>query len=135
MRVLVIGGTGKVGGAHATVFPFRVDATVMARGQERFNIFCSPCHGQTGTGDGMIVRRGYRRPASLHEERLRAAPVGHFFDVITNGFGAMFDYADRIEPRDRWAIVAYVRVLQTSQNASLADVPEAERARLEEERP
>jgi mono/diheme cytochrome c family protein len=122
--------TGKVGGADASVFPFRLDATVMARGQERFNIFCSPCHGQTGTGDGMIVRRGYRRPASLHEERLRAAPVGHFFDVITNGFGAMPDYASQITPEDRWAVIAYVRALQLSERATLADVPPAERERL-----
>ena len=86
-------------GADATVFPFAVDAAVMARGQERFDIYCSPCHGRTGEGDGMVVRRGYRRPPSFHHDRLRDAPVGHFFDVMTNGFGAMPDYAAQIRPR------------------------------------
>jgi mono/diheme cytochrome c family protein len=122
--------TGKVAGAVATVFPFRVDATVMERGRERFTIYCSPCHGQTGIGDGMIVRRGYRRPPSLHEERLREAPVGHFFDVITNGFGAMPDYAAQIAVADRWAVIAYVRALQLSEHATVADVPAADRERL-----
>src|SRR5678809_1220846 len=95
----------------------------MARGQERFDIFCSPCHGRTGQGDGMVVRRGYRRPPSYHQDRLREAPVGHFFDVITNGFGAMPDYASQIAAADRWAIVAYIRALQLSEDASSADVP------------
>ena len=95
----------------------------MARGQERFDIYCSPCHGRTGEGDGMVVRRGYRRPPSFHEDRLRDAPVGHFFDVITNGFGAMPDYAAQITAADRWAIVAYIRALQLSEHATLADVP------------
>ena len=102
---------------------------VLARGQERFNIYCSPCHGRTGQGDGMIVQRGYRRPPSLHQDRLRNAPVGHFFDVMTNGFGAMPDYAAQIEAEDRWAIVAYIRALQLSEHATLADVPAAERSR------
>ena len=101
---------------------------VMARGQERFNIYCSPCHGRTGDGDGMVVRRGYRRPPSYHDDRLRNAPVGHFFDVITNGFGAMPDYAAQIKVDDRWAIVAYMRALQLSEHATLADVPAGERA-------
>jgi mono/diheme cytochrome c family protein len=122
--------TGKVGGADATVFPFRVDMALMARGQERFDIFCSPCHGRTGVGDGMIVRRGYRRPPSLHEERLINSPVGHFFDVMTNGFGAMPDYAAQLRAEDRWAIVAYLRALQLSGRASLADVPPGERGAL-----
>ncbi len=101
------------------MFPLRVDAAVMARGQERFNIYCSPCHGRTGQGDGMVVRRGYRRPPSMHQDRLRSAPVGHFFDVMTNGFGAMPDYAAQIKAEDRWAIVAYIRALQLSEHATL----------------
>jgi mono/diheme cytochrome c family protein len=123
--------TGKVKGEDAAVFPMRVDAAVMARGQERFNIYCSPCHGRTGQGDGMIVRRGYRRPPSMHQDRLRNAPVGHFFDVMTNGFGAMLDYRQQVEPRDRWAIAAYIRALQLSEHATIADVPDAERGRLQ----
>jgi mono/diheme cytochrome c family protein len=126
--------TGKDNGAVATVFPFPVDATVMSRGQERFNIYCSPCHGRTGMGDGMVVQRGYRRPPRLDDERLRAAPVGHFFDVMTNGFGAMPDYAVQVRPRDRWAIAAYIRALQLSSHATLADVPQDERTRLESQR-
>jgi mono/diheme cytochrome c family protein len=123
--------TGKVKGEDAAVFPMRVDAAVMARGQERFNIYCSPCHGRTGQGDGMIVRRGYRRPPSMHQNRLRNAPVGHFFDVMTNGFGAMPDYASQIKAEDRWAIIAYIRALQLSEHATLADVPPADRSRIQ----
>jgi mono/diheme cytochrome c family protein len=122
--------TGKVNGADATVFPFPVDGRVMARGQDRFNIYCSPCHGRTGLGDGMVVRRGYRRPPSYDDERLRNAPVGHFFDVITNGFGAMPDYAAQIKPEDRWAIAAYIRALQLSRHSTIDDVPAADRNRL-----
>jgi len=122
--------TGKIGKADATVFPFPVDAALMARGRERFEIFCTPCHGRTGTGDGMIVRRGYRRPPTYHDDRLRSAPVGHFVDVMANGFGAMPDYADQVDARDRWAIAAYIRALQLSQHARLADVPESERGAL-----
>ena len=121
---------GKVNGRDATMFPFRVDAAVMARGRERFNIYCSPCHGRTGQGDGMVVRRGYRRPPSMHQDRLRDAPVGHFFDVMTNGFGAMPDYAAQIKAEDRWAIVAYVRALQLSEHATVADVPVSERDKI-----
>ena len=124
--------TGKVDGANALLFPFPVDAAVMARGQERFNVYCAPCHGQTGMGDGMIVRRGYRRPPALSEDRLREAPVGHFFDVISNGFGAMPDYASQVKVEDRWAIVAYVRALQLSAHATVEDVPAASRGRLDE---
>jgi mono/diheme cytochrome c family protein len=122
--------TGKANGADATVFPFRVDAPVLARGRERFDIYCAPCHGRTGQGDGMIVRRGYRRPPSFHQDRLRDVAVGHYFDVITNGFGAMPDYAAQIAAADRWAIVAYVRALQLSEHATLADVPAAERGKI-----
>jgi mono/diheme cytochrome c family protein len=123
--------TGKINGADATVFPFQIDAATMARGRERFDIFCSPCHGRTGAGDGMVVQRGYRRPPSYLDDRLRNAPVGHFFDVITNGFGAMPDHAAEIEARDRWAIAAYIRALQLSGHATLDDVPAAERGKLQ----
>jgi mono/diheme cytochrome c family protein len=126
--------TGKENGALATIFPFRVDDIVMARGQERFDIFCSPCHGRTGMGDGMVVQRGYRRPPPFDMQRLREAPVGHFFDVMTNGFGAMPDYAVQIPAADRWAIAAYLRALQLSAQATLAEVPDAQRAKLEDER-
>ncbi len=122
--------TGKVGPEDATVFPFPVTEQVMARGRERFDIYCSPCHGRTGNGDGMVVRRGYRRPPLLSEERLRNAPVGHFFDVITNGFGAMPDYQAQIPVNDRWAIAAYVRALQLSMYAPLEDVPAADREKI-----
>jgi hypothetical protein len=123
--------TGKVNGADTTVFPFRVDGAVMARGQERFNIFCAPRHGRTGQGDGMVVRRGYRRPPSIHQDRLRNAPAGHFFDVITNGFGAMPEYSSEIKVEDRWAIVAYLRALQLSGRATLADGPPSERDKIQ----
>lgn len=123
--------TGKVSGQDATAFPFPIDAAVMARGQERFDIFCSPCHGRAGLGDGMIVRRGFRRPPTFHQDRLRNAPVGQLFDVITNGFGAMPDYASQIPPQDRWAIIAYVRALQLSEHATAADVPADRRSELE----
>ena len=113
------------------MFPFAVDASVMARGQERFDIFCSPCHGRTGQGDGMVVLRGYRRPPSMHQDRLRDAPVGHFFDVITNGFGAMPDYAAQIEGRgslgDR-----RLRARAAAERARDArDVPPAERDKIQ----
>ena len=123
--------TGRTDGADATVFPFPIDAKVMARGRERYDIYCSPCHALTGAGDGMIVQRGYRRPPSLHLDRLRNAPVGHFFDVITNGFGAMPDYAAQISAEDRWAIVAYIRALQLSEHATPADVPADQRGALQ----
>jgi mono/diheme cytochrome c family protein len=122
--------TGKIGKDDAAVFPFPVDAAVMARGRERFDIFCTPCHGRTGTGDGMIVRRGYRRPPTYHDDRLRNAPVGHFVDVMANGFGAMPDYSDQVGARDRWAIAAYIRALQLSEHATLAEVPDRDRGAL-----
>jgi mono/diheme cytochrome c family protein len=123
--------TGKVDGAEATAFPFPVDENVMARGQERYDIYCSPCHGRTGAGDGMVVRRGYRPPPSLHVDRLRLSPAGHFFDVMTTGFGAMPDYAAQIGAEDRWAIVAYIRALQLSEHATVADVPADKRGALQ----
>jgi Cytochrome C oxidase, cbb3-type, subunit III len=122
--------TGKLDGQDATVFPFPVTWEVMARGQERFDIFCSPCHGRTANGDGMVVRRGFRAPPSLHVDRLRQASLGHFFDVITNGFGAMPDYRDQVPVRDRWAIIAYIRALQASTAANVADVPAEKRGEL-----
>jgi mono/diheme cytochrome c family protein len=123
--------TGKVDGAPAEMFPFAVDENVMARGQERYDIFCSPCHGRTGAGDGMVVQRGYRPPPTLHADRLRLAPAGHFFDVMTNGFGAMPDYAAQIKAEDRWAIAAYIRALQLSEHATIADVPADRRGALQ----
>ncbi len=122
--------TGKANNEPAKVFPFPVDRELLVRGRERFTIFCSPCHSRLGDGQGMIVRRGFRPPPSFHIDRLREAPPGHFFDVISHGFGAMPDYAEQIPPRDRWAIVAYIRALQLSQNAPLTDVPEKERRAL-----
>ena len=122
---------GKVDGQLATTFPMPVTAEVMARGQERFNVFCSPCHGRTGSGNGMVVQRGFRAPPSYHEDRLRNAPVGYFFDVMTNGFGAMQDYASQVPVADRWAIAAYIRALQLSQRATVADVPANRRAELD----
>ena len=123
--------TGKVEGQPATVFPFEITPAVMARGRERYDIFCAPCHSRTGAGDGMIVRRGYRKPPTFHEDRLRQAAPGYVFDVISKGFGAMPDYAGQIPVADRWAIVAYLKALQRSQQATLDDVPPAERARLD----
>lgn len=122
---------GKVNGRLATEFPVPVNAQLMLRGQERFNVFCSPCHGRTGLGDGMVVRRGYRAPTSFHDARLRQAPPGYIFDVITNGFGAMPDYAMQIAVQDRWAVAAYIKALQFSRAASLADVPPERRADLD----
>ncbi|HJQ67896.1 MAG TPA: cytochrome c [Blastocatellia bacterium] len=121
---------GQTGQGFSNTFPFPVTAEVMDRGEERYNIFCSMCHDRTGGGFGMVVRRGYRRPPSFHEDRLRQAPAGYFFDVITNGFGAMPDYSAQITPRDRWAIAAYIRALQLSQRATVEDVPPEERGKL-----
>jgi len=122
--------TGKVNGQDATEFPFAVTAEVMARGRERFDIFCSPCHDRAGSGEGMVVKRGYRQPPSFHIDRLRQSPVGHFFDVMTNGFGAMPDYRTQVPVTDRWAIAAYIRALQASANATLDAVPPDERNKL-----
>ena len=110
--------------------PVPVDAALLARGQERFDIYCAPCHGRVGDGNGMIVQRGYRRPASLHEERLRNSPAGHFFDVMTRGFGVMPSYAAQVPVQDRWAIVAYIRALQLSQSFPADDLDAEERAQL-----
>ena len=123
--------TGKVNGQLATEFPMPVNAAMMLRGQERYNVFCTPCHGYTGKGDGMVVRRGYRAPTSFHDPRLRDVPPGYVFDVITHGFGAMPDYAAQIGVSDRWAIAAYIKALQFSQAATLADVAPDKRGELD----
>ncbi|MEO8431206.1 MAG: cytochrome c [Acidobacteriota bacterium] len=123
--------TGRSGNFLVTQFPVPVDAALLARGRERYDIFCSPCHDRTGSGSGMVVRRGYRAPPSLHADRLRNAPVGHFFDVMTNGFGAMPDYAAQIDVSDRWAIVAYIRALQLSQNAPMSSMSSPDRERIQ----
>ncbi len=115
--------TGKVNGELATTFPFPITAADLDRGQERFNIYCTPCHGRTGEGNGMVVQRGFKQPPSYHIDRLRNVPVGYIFDVITNGFGQMPDYKMQVVPKDRWRIVAYVRALQLSHDATTADVP------------
>lgn len=115
--------TGKINGQPGTEFPMPVTKEVLERGQERFNIYCSPCHSRVGDGNGMIVQRGFKRPPSYHIDRLRTSPVGHFFDVMTNGFGAMSEYKSQVSVSDRWAIAAYIRALQLSQNATRADVP------------
>ena len=115
--------TGKVEGAFVATSPVPVTLALVQRGRQRYDIYCSPCHGYTGAGDGMVVRRGFRPPASFHDARLRGQPDGYFFDVMTSGFGAMPDYAAQVPIADRWAVVAYIRALQISQGATLADVP------------
>jgi mono/diheme cytochrome c family protein len=114
----------------AQTMPYAVSLQLLRRGQERFTIYCVPCHSPAGDGDGMVVRRGFPSPPSFHIDRLRAAPDRHIFDVITHGYGIMYPYADRIEPADRWAIVAYVRALQLSQHAQVAELPPALRGQL-----
>ena len=119
--------TGKIGNNHGNYFPIPVDEKTLAHGRERFNVFCAPCHSRLGDGNGFIPSRGFpRKPPSYHIERLRNAPVGYFFDVATNGFGIMPDYGSQIPPQDRWAIVAYIRALQLSQNAKMSDVPKGQ---------
>jgi mono/diheme cytochrome c family protein len=122
--------TGKNGAAEVDALPFALTADVLDRGEQRFDIYCAPCHGITGRADGMIVRRGYRQPPSFHLDRLRQAPIGHFYDVMTNGFGAMPDYKAQIAPRDRWAIAAYLRALQLSQHTAVGDVAPEDRQKL-----
>jgi mono/diheme cytochrome c family protein len=117
-------------GMDIEAFPVAVDKAFIVRGQTRYNIYCSPCHGAIGNGLGMIVRRGFKQPPSYHIDRLREAPVGHFYDVISNGYGAMLNYASQVQPRDRWAIVAYIRALQYSQNANVNDLPAEARNRV-----
>lgn len=124
--------TGKApDGAFVAEFPFAISDADLARGQERYTAYCTPCHGQTGDGRGMVVQRGLRQAATYHQDRLRTAAPGYFYDVISNGFGAMQGYAEQVPPRDRWLIAAYVRALQLSQNATVDDVPAADRGRLD----
>jgi mono/diheme cytochrome c family protein len=125
--------TGKVNGQFIAQLPAAVPLSLetLQRGEQRFNIYCAPCHARTGNGDGIVVRRGYKQPPSYHDPRLRAQPIGYFYDVISHGFGAMPDYAAQIQPKDRWAIAAYVRVLQVSRHAPVAEVPDAERPKLD----
>ena len=122
--------SGKIDGQDGDGFPMPVTAQVLNRGHERFNIYCSECHGRVGDGNGMIPSRGYRRPPSFHTEALRNAKTGHFFDVMTNGFGAMPPYAVQVPVADRWAIIAYIRALQLSQHAAAADVPGGDPTKL-----
>ena len=122
--------TGKVAGQIVDQFPFPIGAAELQRGQARFNIYCTPCHGKLGDGQGMVVQRGLRQAASYHQDRLREEKVGYFYDVVTNGFGAMQGYAEQIPVRDRWLIIAYVRTLQLSQHAAAADVPADKQAEL-----
>lgn len=122
--------TGKVNGQISPLFPFPITRADLDRGQDRFNIYCSPCHGRTGEGNGMIVQRGFKKAANYHIDRLRQAPAGYLFGVITNGFGAMPDYKSQIPVEDRWRIIAYVRALQLSHDAPASDVPSDERQKL-----
>ncbi|MBV9911648.1 MAG: cytochrome c [Sinobacteraceae bacterium] len=121
-------------GNHAVIpvysNPLPITQALLARGQERFNINCAPCHSIVGDGDGMIVRRGFPSPPSYHTDRLRSAPDSHFYQVISNGYGAMYPYADRIAPADRWAIVAYIRALQLSQHLPASELSAEDRAKL-----
>jgi mono/diheme cytochrome c family protein len=126
--------TGKdANGQDVTELPFPTTREALERGQSRFSVYCTPCHGYGGDGDGMIVQRGFTPPPSFHSDQLRNAPVGHFFDVMTNGLGPMPSYASQIPVPDRWAIVAYIRALQLSQHATLDDVPPDQRAALEQQ--
>jgi len=125
--------TGHVDGKPVDLFPEPVTEAMIERGRQRFDIYCAVCHGRTGEGNGMIVRRGFPTPPSFHIDRLRAAPPGHFVEVISNGFGLMYSYASRVEPADRWAIAAYIRALQLSQHAGLDDAAPQERSKLVQE--
>ena len=123
--------TGRVHGKLVDAFPFSVTEDLMHRGRERFGVYCMPCHDATGSGNGIVMQRGFRPlPPSFHNETMRSKTVGHYFDVITNGFGAMYAQGDKVSPRDRWAIIAYIRALYLCRNATLEDVPESPRAEL-----
>lgn len=114
----------------SNAFPLPVDAKLLERGEDRYKIYCTPCHGLQGDGNGMIVMRGMKRPPSYQIDRLRQSPNGYYYDVITNGFGAMYGYSAQIQPKDRWAIIAYLRALQLSRNARAADLPESQRSKI-----
>jgi mono/diheme cytochrome c family protein len=120
--------TGQTNETYVTQLPVKLTRDLMIRGRERFDAICAECHDRTGSGNGMVVQRGFPQPPSFHVDRLRNAPIGHFFDVVTNGYGVMYSYATRVEPEDRWAIAAYIRALQLSHNAALSDVDSADRA-------
>lgn len=122
--------TGLVNGQFTTQFPMSITKPILLRGQERYNIFCTPCHGFLGDGNGMVARRGFMQPSNLHSDRLRKAPPGYLFQVVSNGYGAMPAYRDQISPQDRWNILAYLRALELSRNATLADVPPEARPAL-----
>lgn len=122
---------GRVDTGLATELPMAVTRELLERGHQRFDIYCSPCHDRTGRGNGMIVQRGLKPPPTYHQDRLRQAPVGYFFDVITNGFGVMYSYASRVPPEDRWAIAAYIRTLQYSQNARIDQLPPEDQRQLQ----
>ncbi len=126
---------GEVNGRLVTGFPMPVTKPLVERGRERFDIYCSVCHGRTGAGNGMIPQRGFPSPPTFHQDRLRNAPPGYFFGVMTHGYGVMYSYADRVSPADRWAIVAYIRALQLSQNARWNDIPVEERGKIEQPGP
>jgi len=119
------------GGRFVSDLPVPLTRTLLRRGRERFDIFCSPCHSRVGDGRGMIVQRGFKAPPSFHIDRLRRQPVGYLFDVMTNGFGQMSSYAAQVPPDDRWAVAAYIRALQLSQHAPLSEIPAADRAAVE----
>jgi mono/diheme cytochrome c family protein len=127
--------TGMENERPVAMLPFPVTRPALERGRERFNIYCMPCHGETGDGNGVVAQRGYLHPPSLHDDRLRSAPVGHFFDVITNGLGGMPDYSQQITVDDRWKIIAYIRALQLSEHATAADVPSEFRDKLAQPAP
>jgi mono/diheme cytochrome c family protein len=127
--------TGKINGEEIDQFPIPITKEDIERGQTRFNVYCTPCHSRTGDGNGMVVLRGFRQPPSYYSDRLRNEPVGHYFDVITNGFGAMASYASRVQTDDRWRIIAYIRALQLSESASINDVPADQRQNLAVEPP
>jgi mono/diheme cytochrome c family protein len=120
----------KTGSTYANNLPYPITLELLARGQQRFNIHCAPCHSQTGDGNGMIVRRGFSPPPSFHAAEVRDQPVGFYFDVITNGYGAMAGYTAQVTAEDRWAIIAYMRALQLSQHATIDNVPPEEKSRL-----
>jgi cytochrome c553 len=124
--------TGMQNSRLSPTFPFPVTREIVERGKERYDIFCAPCHDRSGSGKGLAVQNGFERaPESFHQQRLREAPPGYFYQAIGNGFGVMNGYAAQIPPADRWAIVAYIRALQLSQNASTAELPEGDRQKLE----
>jgi hypothetical protein len=127
--------TGKENGRLAASPPFPVDLRVLERGQERYRIFCLPCHGELGDGQGIIVKRGFTAPPDFSSDRLRAEALGHFFDVITHGHGVMYSYASRVPPQDRWSIAAYIRALQLSQHAVASELPAEEQSKLKENAP